>query len=521
MTLFDDDVTVDSEARRAIRDDLHRNLFVEAGAGTGKTTVLVARVVNIVATGTISEPSELVAITYTEAAAAELRDRIRTELDAAARDPARTDDQRARCAEARRRIDEAVITTLHGFAQRILAEHPLEAGLPPRFEIDDGVLAEVRFLERWSAFLDDLYDDRDMAQVLLQANALGLTSAHLLDVARRFHERWDRVVDAQLAPRVARPVIDLVPMRDAVAAALAVAGDRVFDSSDRLATHLFYEWATFDQLLRQAVDDGDELEVLRTLASVPKVSKYGTKAFWGDDKPIVVEHLRVAHDAAHALVDALRADAIERLLPRLQALTAAGVEERRRAGTLEFHDLLVFARDLLRGHADIRAALAQRFGVLLVDEFQDTDPIQLDIVFMLAAADPAAAPPPWREAELAPGKLLIVGDPKQSIYAFRGADIRVWDDAKDHFGASASDASVEHLHQSFRTVPQVIEWVNGAACDGDRRGCLVMAPSRPTRTWHRRATSCTAARPSSSSVVRPTRRWTSCAEPKPTTSPGW
>jgi len=189
VTLFEPPL-VDDDARRAIRDGLGRNLFVEAGAGTGKTTVLVARVVNLFATGTLTDPSALVAITFTEAAAAELRDRIRGALDAAAVDDQQAADARARCAEARRRIDEAVITTLHGFAQRILAEHPLEAGLPPRFEVDDGVLASVRFVERWLAFLDDLYDDPAAARDLLVAHALGLTSANLLEVARRFHERW-------------------------------------------------------------------------------------------------------------------------------------------------------------------------------------------------------------------------------------------------------------------------------------------------------------------------------------------
>jgi len=184
VTLFDVDL-VDDAARRAIRDDLGRNLFVEAGAGTGKTTVLVDRVVNLFAQGVLAEPGELVAITFTEAAAAELRDRIRTALERAGRAGDGDEAGRGRCREARRRIDEAVITTLHGFAQRILAEHPLEAGLPPRFEVDDGVLARVRFVQRWTDFLDDLYDDDGAATDLLRAHALGLTSSRCSEVRDR------------------------------------------------------------------------------------------------------------------------------------------------------------------------------------------------------------------------------------------------------------------------------------------------------------------------------------------------
>src|SRR3954447_20905614 len=127
MTLFEhglgapaERVPVDHEARERVRRDLDRNLFVEAGAGTGKTKVLVDRVVRLVATGSVREPSGLVAITFTEAAAAELRDRIRAQLERAASDPSLDEDQRTRCRSMRVRIDEAVITTLHGFAQRIL-----------------------------------------------------------------------------------------------------------------------------------------------------------------------------------------------------------------------------------------------------------------------------------------------------------------------------------------------------------------------------------------------------------------
>src|SRR5882757_8684732 len=120
MTLFAESLPVDHDVRERVRTDLARNLFVEAGAGTGKTRVLVDRVVHLVATAIVSDISRLVAITFTEAAAAELRDRIRTELERATTDAALTDDDRARCADARTRIDRATITTLHGFAQRIL-----------------------------------------------------------------------------------------------------------------------------------------------------------------------------------------------------------------------------------------------------------------------------------------------------------------------------------------------------------------------------------------------------------------
>ncbi|MEY2403330.1 MAG: ATP-dependent helicase/nuclease subunit, partial [Acidimicrobiaceae bacterium] len=159
MTLFAETLPVDHDVRERVRTELDRNLFVEAGAGTGKTRVLVDRVVRLVATGTVSDISRLVAITFTEAAAAELRDRIRTELEKAASDSSLPDDEQLRCTVGRTHIDRATITTLHGFAQRILAEHPLDVGLAPVFDIDDEVQARVRFVERWMHFRDDLFDD--------------------------------------------------------------------------------------------------------------------------------------------------------------------------------------------------------------------------------------------------------------------------------------------------------------------------------------------------------------------------
>src|SRR5215471_16659415 len=149
-------LAVDHDSRARIRDDLHRSLFVEAGAGTGKTRVLVDRVVRLVATGTVREIGNLVAITFTEAAAAELRDRIRRALELAAIDPDLSPPERERCTTARARLDAATITTLHGFAYCILSEYPLDAGLPPAFEVEDDMQARVRFNDRWKRFRDDL-----------------------------------------------------------------------------------------------------------------------------------------------------------------------------------------------------------------------------------------------------------------------------------------------------------------------------------------------------------------------------
>ncbi len=148
----------DAAARRRIREDLDATLFVEAGAGTGKTSALVGRIVELVATGRASL-TELAAITFTEAAAAELRERVASELEKCARDQSGDPARAARCQSALGDLDGAAITTLHGFARRLLAEHPFEAGLPPSIEVLDDIRSGVEFELRWSAFLDELLGD--------------------------------------------------------------------------------------------------------------------------------------------------------------------------------------------------------------------------------------------------------------------------------------------------------------------------------------------------------------------------
>ena len=454
MTLFAETLPVDHDVRERIRTDLHRNLFVEAGAGTGKTRVLVDRVVRLVGTGTVADVSRLVAITFTEAAAAELRDRIRGELAKAAIDELLAPDEQSRCAAARAHIDRATITTLHGFAQRILAEHPLDAGLAPVFEVDDDVRARVRFVERWMRFRDALFDDESAALDLLRLHALGFQTDRLREVARLLHQRWDELVGVEfpVPPPVA---VDVSTITESIRAALDAAAPHWHRDGDRLI-ELAEGWGGLLDALDEAVTAGDELEVIRVLAGrVWKPSNQGKADDWRGDKDKVLRPLVTAYEERARLLDELRSTVLQRFLPRLQAFTLAGVDERRDAGRLEFHDLLVHARDVLRANTAVRVALAERIDVILIDEFQDTDPLQLDIAFALAADDPSRPPPPWSEATLRPGKILVVGDPKQSIYRFRGADISLWDRTKRLF-----PDGVERLGQNFRTVPPLLEWVN-------------------------------------------------------------
>jgi ATP-dependent exoDNAse (exonuclease V) beta subunit len=407
------DVRVDRDVRHEIRSSLDATLFVEAGAGTGKTAELVSRVVSLVANGVPLH--SIAAITFTEAAASELRDRIRVALEKAARGDVELPlhpSQQARCHVALGELDDAALSTLHGFAQRILVEHPLEAGLPPTFDVLDQVEAGVGFEQRWGDFLDHLFADPVLEGPLLRALGLGLRLRDLHAIARAMHEHADRLPGSSIDEPPAPP-LEVAPVVGPLDAALAL-GSCCIDDADTLAVHL-HDLSRYRDELATAVDELDALDVLTGATRLDR-SRIGNQQNWGGRVGEVRDLLAQAERARQDLVERIGRAALGALVARLRSFVLEYAHERRRDGRLEFHDLLVLARDVLRRVPSVRAALAHRFAVLLVDEFQDTDPLQIEIAVLLTTDDPDAGSKPWYEVAIAPGRLFLVGDPKQSIY---------------------------------------------------------------------------------------------------------
>jgi ATP-dependent exoDNAse (exonuclease V) beta subunit len=156
-------ISADQAARDRIRDSLDETLFVEAGAGTGKTTSLVDRMMGLVSTGRATL-DRIAVITFTESAAAELRDRVREALEKAVDDAGLGDGARERCRQGIGDIDQASIQTLHSFAADLLQARPLEAGLPPGFQVMDRIAADLAFEDEWKRWLDTTLDDAASGQ---------------------------------------------------------------------------------------------------------------------------------------------------------------------------------------------------------------------------------------------------------------------------------------------------------------------------------------------------------------------
>ena len=478
----------DQAARDRIAHALDHTLFVQAAAGSGKTRALVERIAQLVISGTAGL-DQIAAITFTEKAAAELRDRVRRRLDdelERARAGEADDDTGqgrldlgpghdtpgagagvvARCTEALDELDSAAIGTLHSFAQRLLVEHPIEAGLPPRIEVLDEVASAVAFDDRWSRFVDRLLADPAVERALLLATAAGVRIDHLRLIALAFDQNWDLAI-AQ-APSEA---VDVEPWTETLDAllddveTLCAAREHCCDDADRLLDHLdgLAVWA---RRVRGASDDYTRIALLGPGGGRPKGGRNGRRENWpGRDLPELRDRCAEAARRVDALRQRVLEQAVQRLAVDLRRFTLESAAERRVAGELEFHDLLVLARQMLRDPThggDVRATLHRRYRHLLIDEFQDTDPIQIELAVLIAgpptdgngAALPEAT---WDAVETRPGHLFFVGDPKQSIYRFRRADISLFLRAARRFGAGEHGVA---LTTNFRTGAGVIDVVN-------------------------------------------------------------
>jgi len=445
----------DEHDRTRIRTDLDHTLFVEAGAGAGKTSSLVDRVVNLVESGV--DITAIAAITFTEKAAAELRVRLREAFSARA-------DEATRRALAD--LDHAPIGTLHAFARRILNDFPIDAGLPPGFGVLDELDSNLRFDDEWSDLLDHLLGDPDPASPLDGGRQLvelcnfenfGVDK-YLRKVALDFRYNWDLI----------EPLVDcsdpgpfVLHADDVIASArsLATYGTPPGDTQHQLVTDV---GRVADQLAG-APHLSAQLDLLVELAKViGKPMRKGSKANW---KALGEDRLHELREREQLLVDDIE-EVLQRVRAHRKRLAGAiagrfvleAVRGRVEAGVLDFHDLLVHARRLLAGddRVEIRRALHERYLRVLLDEFQDTDPIQLEIAVRLTSPpDDPHQRDDWRRLSPLPGRLFIVGDPKQSIYRFRRADIRQYLRAAEQIGADTA-----RLSANFRSTRAVIDFTN-------------------------------------------------------------
>ena len=448
------------EDRTHVQTHLNVNMVVEAGAGTGKTTLLIDRLCLCVLAQAIPV-EKLVALTFTEKAAAEIKTRfifklqqlvqaIRTHGQDRTLDLLRTyfkvpDSQlTARAEQALLHLDRASIGTIHGFCGEILKMFPLEAGLSPNAQIDSGYKAAQIFEEHWNRFLDkelgvnatqatawkevlaeiSLNDLQLFAQELCTVKPVtydyyshrDLLHAQCIQKAARLNQLYTFYVTGNKKPR---------NLEKALAwAATSLKRTACFLQGNPLPPAPEDECPVPSACKDWAAQDFEEAKNLISFAQ--KVTPENQKIF------LVAYHL---------------------LSPLAQTVRLAYEEQ----GVLGFDALIIKTRNLLQQNLYVRRVLKEKWDTLFIDEFQDTDPVQGELLLFLAEEKSGAAPR-WQDVRLQPGKLFVVGDPKQSIYRFRGADITAYELFTDLILKQGGEKCF--LQTNFRSEPEIIETAN-------------------------------------------------------------
>jgi ATP-dependent helicase/nuclease subunit A len=441
-------VPADEATREEIRTQIDMSMCVEAGAGTGKTTVLVDRVVELLSRGPHGV-DDIAVMTFTDAAAAELAARVREKLEtalAASSEPS----ERTRLENALLGLYRAQIATIHAFATNILRERPVEARLDPRFTVLDPLGAAQRFDESWREWLDETLAS-EVPQISTAINR-GLDVKQMRVIAEAVHaHRYLLPLTHQAPPS---PDIDgFAAMLEQCAAELDQLRSSCIEESDG-AHENAGELIEFAAQYRDAQPSERE-RLIMFRAPQPKLN-VGKQGNWqpAADCARTKQLLRDYREHLQEIGDSLRLDALAGVLPLIEAFVRDHEHKRRADGEAEYDDLLIWARNLLRDDLEVRSYFQERFPRIFVDEFQDTDPLQAEIVMYIAAGSDGHGD--WRHLQPGAGRLFIVGDPKQSIYRFRRADIRVYDEVK----SGPLEGTVKAIVQNFRSHPEIIGWAN-------------------------------------------------------------
>lgn len=435
------------------------NVAVVAGAGAGKTRVLVERYLELLARGIPLK--KIVAITFTEKAASEMRDRVRGEIEQRAADP----NASALWHEHRRDMDDARISTIHSLCTRLLRANSVEARVDPRFDVLDDQDAALWQAQALDAVLKDLAEGgggelgllkeyripevrATLMQLLGQSGMADDAFAQLPDTSAAILEMW-RV---QLADAQARALENLLAKHEWTNAAQWVLNNSADDSQDKL------ERIRADtEAALQALDPNNFARAIVSIRAFCHIDlRVGSKKGWADLAEAKAR-LKVLRELAREFCenfDAAFGAADERAAHYLllwralwQRTRSAFAQRKERERVLDFDDLEEKTRALLREHDAVRQRYQTEFTAVLVDEFQDTNAAQREIVYALAA--PAQ-----------PERLFVVGDGKQSIYGFRGADVTVFEmtqtDVTTFWG---KDARVV-LEESFRAHTRLVDAFN-------------------------------------------------------------
>ncbi|MDP2320568.1 MAG: UvrD-helicase domain-containing protein [Acidobacteriota bacterium] len=460
------------ENRELIKTELDQTMVVEAAAGTGKTTELVGRIVALIENER-ARIGEIVAVTFSEKAAGELKLRLREELERARARRIAGSPESALLARAIYDFEEAHVSTIHGFCAELLRERPVEARVDPAFTVLTETQADHLFDEAFTSWLHDQLDRpqegvrRSLRRPVLWRPDDEETSGpieRLRRAARELREWRDHTASWLRPPydrhRAIKTLCEQLRAFAEMTARPLKKGDNLSGDTKaaRVASsEIERQRRLVGDMIPESVYDGWEAALVgladnRDFAKPRKGSGAAFAIGVTRDQALaahtqLLADLGAFRDRANADLAALLREEMRDCLDRYEA-------RKQEAGALDFLDLLIKARDLVNDDESVREQFRKRFRVLLVDEFQDTDPLQADLLLLLAGTE---------RNTLRPGALFIVGDPKQSIYRFRRADVGAYRRISEELGGAGATAVT--LQTSFRSVPAIQHFVNAAFRD--------------------------------------------------------
>lgn len=468
----------DTISRNRIVSETDKNFFVEAGAGSGKTTMLVSRMVAMVEAGI--DISKICAITFTKAAAGEFYDRFQKLLiersnpnfvwvdkGFAGQLPSPTDETRELCAKALRNIDLCFMGTIDSFCSMILSEHPSEAGIPSDANIMSDMDAQSLYKQIYVKICAGEYGDRlkELARVfrILHWNAdevfaigesilmnsrnvhFNFNDAKAIDIDMDFAN--DKVaINNALQCLIDHPELKYDGNKDSVTA---------WENIEEIAKKFSGRWSNnFSRVI-------SGLKALKNLRVLPQaMNKYSTSlADCLEPGGKQGKWLEFTASRKGGLLDKLNNVRYEASMTFLSACVPVIEEAMRDKGAMTFFDYLYYLRNMLKkdaaGEGKLIRYIYDRHRYFLIDEFQDTNPMQAEVFFYLSSENPVEQ---WSACVPRPGSLFIVGDPKQSIYRFRSADVTSFLKVKKLFEANVGE--ILYLSRNFRSTKQIIGYFN-------------------------------------------------------------
>lgn len=442
----------DQEARLKIKQELWKNFLVEAGAGSGKTTSLVDRMISRLSAGEISV-GQMAAITFTRKAAGELRERFQTELEKSFRDE---EDavKKERLQQSLVNLDQCYVGTIHSFCASLLRERPAEAQLDLDFEELDNLEEATLQDQAWELYLLDV---RLKAPNLLEGlENIGIQISDLKAsfVALNQYSDVTMVSNEVQKPDLGKASESLKLLVDRAKGSIPhVQPERGWDGLQKAILKADRYFRYFDlskerhvvSLLKEFDKTFASNNVTLNRWNSPDEAKQYRDEFNSFAGEIVKPLAQAWREYCHFIV-------MEFMLPAVKYYE----QIRFKKSKLNFQDILLKTRNLLRDNPEVRSYFHRKYPCLLVDEFQDTDPVQAEILFFLTGQD--IHEKEWHKIVPYPGALFVVGDPKQSIYRFRRADIDTYNLVKKLIVQGGGE--VLKLTANFRSVEMLGQWIN-------------------------------------------------------------